>query len=283
MQQFPDEGYFYMAAVNKKFIEEAVFSAQSLKNLDPDAHITLITDQKLLMEFKEEVEIFDHIITQDLEKIEIAIKDQWKLGLLFKVKYMYDFSPYNKTCFLDTDTYIIENCRNLFSILEFNDICISHAPVAVNAVMVNNKPLIGYTPYNSGVILFRKNKSVEKFFLKWYEIFKNKLDKYQTDQHAFMEALIDNNCKVYVLQNIWNARFIFFEKFSDKVRILHGRHKKLKDIAKQINITTENRIWHPIIESCFYSRMSIINILNAMYRLLKHNLWRKKRGLMKKT
>jgi hypothetical protein len=85
------------------------------------------------------------------------------------------------------------------------------------------------------------------------------------------------------MQNIWNARFVFFEKFTDKVRLLHGRHENLKDIAKQINITTENRIWHPVIESCFYSKMGILNILKAMFKMIKHNLWRIKRALMNRN
>jgi hypothetical protein len=250
MHHHGKEGYLYIAARKSKYIEEAIFSACSLRMVDKFAHITLITNISNAKTIKG-ANVFNKITYKsDIKKLNK--KYTRKEGLLYKVKNIYSLSPYQKTFFVDTDTYFIGNCRSLFNLLINHDICMSHSVTDISLIKLDNELLYGYTPYNTGVILFKKCQINYNLFKEWYHLFNTKLDNYVHDQPAFMESLLRYKCKIYILHSVWNARFIRFERFTGKVMILHGRDRNMHSIQDQINITYKNRIWHPILKKCIY-------------------------------
>jgi len=230
------EGYLYIAN-GEKYLNEAIISAKSLRKLDDKAHITLITNKKI------KSVIFDKIVVKP-ENI-----SSWKEGLLYSVEHIYKESPYEKTFFLDSDTYFCGNSRELFNILDYYDVCISHAPNDTSEVkLTNEKFLKGYLPYNTGVILFKKNDDNKKLFSNWYSIYRNKFQEYTMDQVAFMEALLYSKSRVYVLQNIYNARTPFYISLPNlSVKIIHGRCPNYEKIQSELNSVLSNRNWDPCI------------------------------------
>ena len=112
-----DFGVFYVAA-GQKYVDEAYNSAKSLKKIEPSLNITLLSDRELPQQ-----DVFERIILVD-EKVTCRNE-----GLLFKVKHLYFDSPYQKTLFVDTDTYFTDNCASGFEILKYFDLALVPAPV----------------------------------------------------------------------------------------------------------------------------------------------------------
>lgn len=228
------KGYLYIAT-GDKYINEAVNSVTSLKKSNPDAHATLITDKKV------QISKFDRIIIRKNNHNSTG----WKEGILYKVKGLLS-SPYEKTFFIDTDTYFVDDCSELFNVLDYFDLLISHAPADSNKIMIEGKYLEGYYPYNTGVIVFNKNSIVEKLFSDWIITYKNKFNVYPHDQAPFMEALLNNKVKIYVLQSIYNFRTPSIVTFLPlKVKIIHGRMNDYESLSKKINSSISQRAWVP--------------------------------------
>ena len=66
MPQMSNNGYLYVASVNKSYYYAAKKSAESLLDFYPEAKITLATHEFWVEE--EDYEIFDTIITEDVPK-----------------------------------------------------------------------------------------------------------------------------------------------------------------------------------------------------------------------
>ena len=228
------QGYLYIATGNK-FIKEAIVSATSLRKCNPNAHITVVTNENI------ENKIFDSVII----KTNGSVDSKWKSGIQYKVESLL-LSPYEKTFFIDTDTYFIEDSAELFELLEYHDLQIAYAPDDKSKVVLNGKKLEGYYPYNTGVIVFNNNFKVKKLFKDWLSIYKSKFNIYPHDQTPFMEALLINNIKIHVFHQIYNFRFPYYTSVPGlRVKILHGRTDNFNFVANKVNKHHYNRVWVP--------------------------------------
>ncbi len=260
-------GYLYIAT-GDKYIREAAISVKSLRKVDKKAHITLVTNKKLEISLSS---LFDEI------KICPDSSNKWHGGLAYKVKHIYRDSPYENTFFIDTDTYFYESCRELFELLDYFDICMANAPVSIDAY-INKKLVKGLTTYNTGVILYRKNKINERLFEKWYEFYEIDLRegtvKIDGDQTPFMEAFAKSESKVHILSNVWNARIPYYINLTGSVKIAHGRYgsyeSNYEKLRARINKSTDNRCWHPMQARCFYGRKpsTLSKLKKALKKLL---------------
>jgi hypothetical protein len=230
------QGYVY-AAVGDEFIQEALVSIESLRKHSPNAHITLLTDSQVTIK---EVDLVKVI------KFHLNSENRWKPGTLFKVRALQE-SPYEKTFFIDTDTFFCDNCEELFPLLDYFHLLICHAPADKSRVVLSNGFLDGYFPYNTGVIVFNNQPAVKKFLTKWYNVYSAKFSMYPHDQTPFMEALLYANLKTYTLQSIYNFRIPFSVSiFGKKVKILHGRcDGQFQELAEIVNSTDLHRVWSP--------------------------------------
>ena len=242
----PEEGYLYVVydSGEGRYIKEAVTSAKSLKKNDRNAHISLVTNRET------DEDVFDNVI------IRRGDAANWREGLAYKTKHVYETSPYQKTFFLDSDTFIYEDCSVLFKLLDYFDVCMSTAPAETNASVVDGEPLIGCIPYNTGVLLHKKNPHNEFLFTEWCEIFSKRISEshewknFESDQTAFMDALLKSESRVYVLASVWNARIPFFMPLNGKVKIVHGRCKDYEALRARINSSTSHRCWNPVTNKC---------------------------------
>lgn len=247
------QGYLYVA-VGEQFLQEATCSAQSLRKIDSNAHITLVTDKKI------DSTVFDNIIVKP------TTINNYKEGLLYKVEHVYSSSPYDKTLFLDTDTYICESCVSLFKLLDFFDVAIAPDPTDVNRAKIPEslEKLKASDLYNTGVILFLKNQRNETLFKNWLSIYKNKILQKtvnkENDQTSFIESWLQSAAKIYVLSSAWNARTPFFFTLNQSVKIIHGRHKNYKKIQQKLNKPhpSKHRCWLPIQEKCVIKKSGLL-------------------------
>lgn len=87
-----NKGFLYVASLNHIFLKAARYSAISLKDYWPEAHITLFTHPEWVTE--EDNNIFDNIVTE---------------GVPYHVRaklWALDKTPYDLTCYIDCDTQV---------------------------------------------------------------------------------------------------------------------------------------------------------------------------------
>jgi hypothetical protein len=240
-----EKGYLYIAT-GDNYINEAKISVNSLRRHNQYAHVTLITDKKI------KADEFDYVYILNFEYQE---NSDWKKALIYKVLAL-QHSPYKKTFFIDTDTYFLDDCSELFQLLNYFDLLIAHAPSDSSHVIINDQKIIGYHPYNTGVIVFNKNELISKLFIDWLDIYKNKYHLYPTDQTPFMESLLINQVYLYVLQSIYNFRLPFYVSILPdlKVKIIHGRSSNYELLEEEINGIILQRSWDPESQKIIFKK-----------------------------
>jgi hypothetical protein len=232
-------GVVYVATGKQRYIDEACISASSLKKHMPDLPITLFSDQAVT------ISCFDECRT--IESSGSGILDK-ALGM--------QQSPYDYTLFLDTDTYVCSDFLELFTLLDKYDIAAvlnEHRTGTFEDLrwdyqcIKNDEGKLIYPMYNSGVILYKKSPEISQFFSNWIALTKQRdyKGKITDDQISFQHTLYSSNLRTVVLPPEYNCRFTYPLGVCGTVKILHGRHKNLAAIAREINRETNPRVFHP--------------------------------------
>lgn len=231
-----EKGYIYVAT-GLKYVKEGEQSAQTLKNVSPTSHITLITNEPY------ESTVFDDVIVISYTNKD---KEDRKEGYLFKV-IGFMSSPYEKTIFLDTDTFLCEGLDDAFDMLDFFDVLVCHDYYDKALVKHNGSFVPGYFPYNTGFVAFRKSPEVQGFLNLWEEVYSKEFDDFWGDQHAFMKALMLGKVRIHVLSSIYNFRFLNNVAIleNEKVKMVHGRCslKEFESIKNEVNKDISQRVW----------------------------------------
>lgn len=171
-------GFLYVG-MGKKYRMEAEISARSLKQYTKYPTCIITEDPTYTCEY------FDIIIVADL------VTDFYgKIVCMQK-------TPFENTLFLDCDTFICSNIDNLFDVLEVFDMSLLpdrfyHDYPFISKYRPDFK--IRYenviTQYHCGIILYKMNDAVKKFFADWERIHLEQNMK--SDMLSFREAYIDN-------------------------------------------------------------------------------------------
>lgn len=240
-------GVFYVAA-GQKYVDEACTSARSLKKIDPSLNISITCNLK-----PKDTDLFDHITL-----IDEPVKSRNE-GLLFKTKYLYTLSPYERTLFVDTDTFFIGEIKSGFAILDYFDVSMTLDPPDTHYPISSSGDRIDCKPVNTGVIFFKKNEANDRLFKEWLEIYSQKLSHNrnlrESDQTSFTEALMHSSARFYPLSTEWNTRFCFINTLQEPVRILHAYSRNINKIAYQVNLEPNKlRTWVPHLRRCIVFR-----------------------------
>ena len=181
-----------------KYIKELEISAKSVKKFSPNLPITLFTDRKMSSKYIDDVRV-------------IKLK-----SVRSKVYYIYD-SPYEQTCFLDTDVIADYSIDDIFDILRSDnskdgyDIGIAHDLARKREKYSKVIPEYGQIPYsfsevNTGVLVFRKCDEVKELFDMWAKYHKQYYRACPYDQPSFRVSLWKSNVKPYILPVEYNIR-----------------------------------------------------------------------------
>jgi len=187
------EGYIYIASNNVSqnpidYVAEAAFSAISLKKVDPNAHITLFTDKPF------DSDAFDSVV---LEPMSLRCKMS-----------IFNKSPYEKTLYIDTDTYINCPVNDVFELLDNYELLAVHDYARKRILPIPEYMAIpyGFSELNGGIIGFRRCANFEKMMELWNHYF----EKYQADmpwdQPSFRVAVWESKINLYVLPSEYNRR-----------------------------------------------------------------------------
>lgn len=172
------------------YVKEAIFSAKSLKKVDKNANICLFTDKPITIENG----IFDEI---KIVEMSLRCKQDFLLQ-----------SPYEKTIYIDSDTYINHNINDMFDLLEKYELicCNDFARKRNFSIPEYMKIPSGFSEINGGIFGFRKCDNFNKFVELW-NLYYNKYKKVVIwDQPSCRIALWESNINLYILPTEYNRR-----------------------------------------------------------------------------
>lgn len=222
-------GIVYIATSNE-FVEEAEISARSVKSAMPGIPITLITD------IDTSKNVFDTILFIEEPRHDFGDK-----------VYNLERTPYKKTIFLDTDTYVTETICDLYTVLDQFDIAVAnnqqnYASERVNYGPINELPE-SFPERNTGVIAYKSSSVMDTFFNLWQKNYETILEHGQkNDQASFRLALYRSDIRVATLPSEYNCRFRNPGSVNGKVKIFHGRLIETHGGGANKTVDVENAI-----------------------------------------
>lgn len=223
------KGVIYKAS-GSKYIREVLRSAKSLKYYNPDLPVTLFTDG----------DIKDHHYIDEVIEMDDPIRTMGD-SLLNISDVMYE-----RTLFLDSDTYVCDNIDDIFYLLDRSDIAVAFSPKRKTNEDISKCTAIPdvFPQYNSGVIALKRNPSIENFLKRWRDLYEEFDLKY--NQPAMRRALFESDLEVSILPPEYNFRVRRLGVAHGKVKILHGRPGKDFDqidrFEEKINSQTSLRV-----------------------------------------
>lgn len=235
------------AATGASYIRELLESAASLRAAMPDVSITISVDDPTLVE------------ASDISFEKVIVLDDPEKGYGDKITLMQT-SPYEKTVFLDTDTYIAAPFDDLFQMLDRFDIA---AKLDGRRFSARQEHIPDAFPeYNSGVVAFRKCAATDRFFENWqriYEVHKapdwtHYYRERKGNQPAFRAALWESDIHIGTLGEEYNCQ----ERsgfLGAPAKIIHGRNRDLPGLAAAYNFDPGKRV--------FMRRRSDFKVLRA--------------------
>ena len=233
----PSRGIIYIVT-GQKFVDEACLSAASVKRCMPDIPITLFSD----------VPRSSSLFNQIVPIVKPTHGHEDKILNIAK-------SPYQETLYLDSDTHMVDDSRELFSLLERFDLAAVHAPYRAQ-YQVSEVPDC-FPEFNTGVLLFSKSYKTDLLFARWIQIYREDGIKplnwlfpggaslYRhaiPNQPSFRRALYESDVRIATVPPEYNCRVPFPGFVHTKVKILHGRARSVTKIAEEINKTMLPRV-----------------------------------------
>ena len=227
-------------ATGSRHIELAVRSAESAKRHMPEVSITLFSDEP-----PDSNCISNHI--------EVEPTPTTKTHRISRIECLSN-TPYEKTLYLDSDTYICDDIRKEFEILDRFDIVGRVIPYRERLESLPD--FDNFAPeaprkfpwYNAGVLFYRKNENTEKIFEDWNDIYlKYTCEEYAGDQLGLRESLYKNkmvdigslppeyNLFPAVAGSAWNKIKITHAVPDSRNRIVNH----LPELSEQLNYSIE--------------------------------------------
>jgi len=186
-----EKGVIYIA-FGKRYVDEAIFSARSIKAFT-SLPVCLFTDSSL----KESC--FDKVV---------VISPEHKRA---KVDFL-SHSPFDRTLYLDKDTEVKHDISDVFDLLDRFDIAAAHDHCRKSHRWASKIPAYDAIPYafpeyNGGVILYREGPAISEFLESWRTCFyANREATNGQDQASFRVSLWNSNLRIHTLPAEFNIR-----------------------------------------------------------------------------
>ena len=234
-----DCGAIYLA-FGYEYLVMSIRSAISLRKQNPDLPITVVTNLPVNENFDDHIPNFGCSNQNALINNFIVVDDDSEENRDYKTSII-DYSPYNKSLFLDCDTFIQKNIRSGFRFLQYSDLALVSRPIPSRSMVdkwegdidLEEIPIDDISTFYSGVFFFDK-KETEDFFKKWNRGYHQSGSKY--DQFSLISAIYQSDIKILPLPVTWNtmssdvSRYRFFDigyKFTNNIKILHQNHHSI--------------------------------------------------------
>jgi len=225
------QGILYMVT-GDEYVDEARQSAQSITAVMPNVEIAIATDTT-----DTDLSTFDHVIDYQFER-KVVDDRTWLLNSTIPA----GLSPFDRTLFLDSDTYVAADVSEVFDLLDDFDLAMTPSP---KRTQVEELPEPWHR-FNCGVIAYRDTPAVREFLDNWNDIYRERLPKQDSpiDQPAFAIALAESDLRWFNLPRQYNVRVPRRGQISREAKIIHGRHPAgLEQVADVLNQSHRHRIY----------------------------------------
>jgi hypothetical protein len=179
-------------------------------------------------------------------------------------------SPFERTIYLDTDTYVVEEIIDVLALLDRFDVAAAFAP-GYRGLADPQVPRAFYE-LNTGVLAWRASMRVAAFMRSWQETYlawlgdepfagagrasaqrvargretgRSQSIGGAADQPAFRRCAWQHEVSLLVLGPEYNLRLGEPTAIVDRVRVIHGRpgRRSFEELAQEINETLGPRTW----------------------------------------
>jgi len=223
-----DRGAVY-AATGERFREEVEVSVCSLKRAMPDLSVTVFCD-------------WDSDVLDGLEGVEVVVFENPEFGYIDKVVGIRQ-SPYRKTLFIDTDTYISAPLDELFELLDRVDVAAAHELARQHSEFPEIPDC--FSEFNSGFVAMNMNDRVLAMLKFWEDRYRVLIDDVGGDQDVFRLACYQSDVSLYVLTPEYNCQVRQVGCVNGQVKVLHGRNIDLERIERVLNADLGKRTFRP--------------------------------------
>lgn len=208
--------YVLISDSKDNYLEQTLLSIYSLKQIHPDAKITIITDLRTKDYLYNKKDILSKLVSEI-----ITVNVPQSLTNLQKSRFIKtSIRSYIKGSFLfiDGDTLIVDKLNEIDNIdVDFAAVPDKHIPFLEHSwrfLIINSLKKIGLTNYNelnyyinSGVMFVKDNEITHKMFQEWHNNWiKSSKIGINSDQPSLTKALIENDIQVHILDGIWNCQ-----------------------------------------------------------------------------
>lgn len=225
-------GVVYIA-FGDRCLREADHSANSLALYCPELPRLLITDSKVAQS------CFDEVWVRPMRHIRA------------KIDYLAE-TPFQDTLYMDSDTEVRSNLREMFQILDRFDIALTHDFARRRNYLALNIPEYESIPYafpemNGGLMLYRNNERVQRFLALWRQYFY----RYQSvtngwDQPTLRIALWQSEVRLHALPVEYNVRNLATRKRAAKRAALVSERGLLEPRILHWKGLNAPKWWHPL-------------------------------------
>jgi hypothetical protein len=159
-------------------------------------------------------------------------------------------SPFERTIYLDTDTFVAGEIVHLLDVLDNYDLAVAQAP-AYRGLDDPEVPA-AFPEFNCGVVAWRASERVAEFLRSWEETYREWLEKDVLtgrhggdhpsrtvigDQPAFRRCAWQHEMRVATLPPEYNLRIGVPATVIGPVRVLHGHTDRPEAYAERYNRT----------------------------------------------
>ncbi|MDO6680823.1 putative nucleotide-diphospho-sugar transferase [Oceanobacter sp. 5_MG-2023] len=193
-------GFVYAATGDIGYTQLAIRSARSLKAQCPDYPIDLFTDQPC------DDDVFDQVHVYE---------DSWFRA---KIDALQD-SRFEKTVYIDADTFVIDDISDVFFILDRFDIAAVHdqARASHHGQRIHKLSFPESFPaLNSGVVGIRKTEETTAFLNTWKRLMQETGSN--ADQPLFRELIWLSNLHVHILPTEYNVMHLHWLRITNQAR-----------------------------------------------------------------
>ena len=186
-------GYLYVASRDERYLKAAVQSAESLLDFHPKAKITLFTEER--WDGTYDRKLFDNIIYCD-DHVRAKL---WALSR----------TPYDKTMYIDCDTYIQhEDIKKVFTLLGKDDIIFTrNRPYNAKITKLSDtEEMI----YHCGIFAYKKKPIVMDLMMDWFQQYCDQI-KPEYDPSPYPREV----CK-WDTFSMW---YLLEKKYKDKIKV----------------------------------------------------------------
>lgn len=223
--------------IGQKYLAHAAASLDSLRRFHPDMEATVFCNDSVATSF-------DHIARYE------SVNDQYPANEIFldRIRCMAQ-SPYDRTLFLDADTYVDGPLDQLFRLLDAFDIAVRQSDVGITSIF-DDVPHT-FPEHNCGALLWKWNAVTRQLFADWEKEMVCYIQgsgpgvlrghNAHSDQVPFRHVLYRSDARIATLQDNYLCQVGAGGLLRGRAIILHGGRDHMGLLAKVAALINKNQ------------------------------------------